>query len=47
MAHPFHRPTRVGTRVLINAGWYYWAESTEDGPDDWGGRFAVTLLFPK
>ena len=23
MAHPFHRPTRVGTRVLINAGWYY------------------------
>jgi hypothetical protein len=23
MAHLFHRPTRLGTRALINAGWYY------------------------
>jgi hypothetical protein len=22
MAHPLHRPTRLGRRVLINAGWY-------------------------
>ena len=25
----------------------YWADAPEFGPDGWGGRFQVTLLFPK
>lgn len=25
----------------------YWAESTENGPEEWGGRFQFTFIFPK
>ena len=32
MAHPFHRPTRVGTRVLINAGWYETTVTVVEAP---------------
>ena len=33
--------------VQLTAGVRYWAESPENGPDDWGFRLAVTFLFPK
>ena len=33
--------------VQFTLGARYWAQSPEDGPDGWGGRFKVTLLFPK
>ena len=33
--------------VQFTLGARSWAESPEEGPDGWGGRFKVTLLFPK
>jgi len=33
--------------VSIFAGARYWAESTENGPDGWGLRLGITLLYPK
>jgi hypothetical protein len=33
--------------VQFSLGARYWADSPEGGPDDWGARFQVTLLFPK
>lgn len=33
--------------VQFSVGARYWAESPEFGPDGWGGRFQMTLLFPK
>jgi hypothetical protein len=40
---------KVGDQPLtLQAGARYWAESPENaGPEGWGFRFAVTLLFPK
>lgn len=39
---------RVGTMPLsISAGVRYWADSAENGPEDWGGRVVLTFLFPK
>lgn len=39
---------KVGNRpVSIGGGVRYWADSAEGGPEGWGGRFIVTLLFPK
>lgn len=35
------------TPVQFSAGARYWAEAPENGPDGWGARFQVTLLFPK
>ncbi len=34
-------------RVQFGIGARYWAESPEFGPDGWGARAIVTLLFPK
>lgn len=33
--------------VQLSLGARYWAESPAGGPQGWGGRFAVTWLFPK
>jgi hypothetical protein len=33
--------------VQFTLGARYWANSTENGPEDWGVRAAVTFLFPK
>ena len=33
--------------IQIGAGVRYWLESPDNGPDDWGFRLQVTLLFPK
>ena len=33
--------------VSFTVGARYWAESPENGPDGWGFRGVVTLLFPK
>jgi len=33
--------------VQFTVGARYWADSPEGGPDGWGGRFQVTLLFPR
>lgn len=40
--------TKFGSQpVSIGGGVRYWADSPTDGPDGWGARFQVTLLFPK
>ncbi len=31
----------------IAVGARYWAESPTGGPQDWGARVQLTLLFPK
>jgi hypothetical protein len=33
--------------ISIGVGARYWANSTPTGPEGWGARFFVTLLFPK
>lgn len=33
--------------VSLQAGVRYWAKSTNSSPEGWGGRLAVTFLFPK
>ena len=33
--------------VSFTAGARYWATSPENGPDGWGFRLAMTMLFPK
>jgi hypothetical protein len=39
---------KVGKLPLsLTAGLRYWAESPEDGPEDFGVRAGVTFLFPK
>lgn len=39
---------KVGPQILqLTLGARYWAESVDNGPEDWGGRAAVTFLFPK
>jgi hypothetical protein len=39
---------KVGGQPLqLGAGVRYWAESPDYGPDGWGARLMVTLLFPK
>jgi hypothetical protein len=39
---------KVGAQILsVSVGAKYWAESPENGPEDWGARAAVTFLFPK
>lgn len=40
--------TRVGSQLVSFAGGArYWVNPAENGPDDLGFRFAVTLLFPR
>jgi hypothetical protein len=39
---------RIGPQILqLTVGARYWAESPDNGPEGWGGRVAVTFLFPK
>jgi hypothetical protein len=39
---------KIGPQIFqISLGARYWAESGDNGPDEWGVRAAVTLLFPK
>jgi hypothetical protein len=39
---------KIGPQVLqIAVGAKYWAEAPEDGPEGWGLRVQLTLLFPK
>lgn len=40
--------TKIGDQpISFQVGLRYWAESPENGPRGWGGRFTVTFLFPK
>jgi len=40
--------TRFGTQLLsMGGGVNYWVESADRGPEGWGFRFVVTLLFPR
>jgi len=36
-----------GHPLTVQAGPRYWLESPDNGPQGWGFRFAVTLLFPR
>lgn len=39
---------KVGPQILqLSVGARYWAETPDNGPEDWGVRAAVTFLFPK
>jgi hypothetical protein len=39
---------KVGTQLLqVQAGARYWADAPADGPDGWGLRLQLTLLYPK
>ncbi len=39
---------KVGGQILqIGVGARYWADSPDNGPEDWGGRVQLTFLFPK
>ena len=33
--------------VQFSVGARYWADAPDTGPEGWGARFEVTLLFPK
>jgi hypothetical protein len=40
--------TKVGGQLIsIGAGVRYWAETPDNGPEGWGARVVLTLLFPK
>jgi hypothetical protein len=39
---------KVGTQIIqIGGGIRYWADTPDNGPQDWGARIQLTLLFPK
>lgn len=39
---------KIGPQILqVGASARYWADSPDNGPEDWGGRIYVTFLFPK
>jgi hypothetical protein len=39
---------KAGGQILqIGVGARYWADSPDNGPEDWGGRVQLTFLFPK
>ena len=39
---------KIGSQIFqIGGGVRYWAQSPKAGPDDWGFRLQLTLLFPK
>ena len=39
---------KVGRQILqVGGGARYWAESSANGPEGWGARVTLTLLFPK
>jgi hypothetical protein len=33
--------------IQVGVGVRYWADSAENGPQDWGARLQLTFLFPK
>lgn len=39
---------KIGPQIMqLQVGARYWAESSDNGPEDWGGRAQLTVLFPK
>ena len=39
---------KVGSQIIqVGVGALYWVESPNGGPQNWGGRVQLTLLFPK
>lgn len=39
---------KVGSQIFqVGGGVRYWAESPDNGPEDWGLRLQLTFLFPK
>jgi hypothetical protein len=39
---------KVGPQIMqVGGGVRYWADSPDNGPDDWGARIQLTFLFPK
>lgn len=39
---------KVGNQIIqVGGGFRYWLESPDAGPEGWGARFQVVLLFPK
>jgi hypothetical protein len=39
---------KIGPQIVqIGVGARYWAESPDNGPEDWGARASITFLFPK
>ena len=39
---------KIGNQIFqVGGGVRYWAEAPDAGPDDWGFRLQLTLLFPK
>jgi hypothetical protein len=44
----FSQMLRVKTQIIqVGVGARYWADSPPNGPEGWGGRVQLTLLFPK
>ena len=40
--------TRLGSQLVsIGGGVNYWVESPDGGPEGWGARLTITLLFPR
>jgi hypothetical protein len=39
---------KIGPQIMqLTLGARYWAESPDNGPEDWGARVQLTFLFPK
>lgn len=39
---------KVGSQIIqVGGGARYWADSPDNGPEDWGFRLQLTFLFPK
>jgi hypothetical protein len=39
---------KIGPQIMqLTMGARYWAESPQGGPEDWGLRVQLTLLYPK
>jgi hypothetical protein len=39
---------KIGSQIMqLTLGARYWAETPENGPEDWGARAQLTFLFPK
>jgi len=42
------RVIKIGSQLMsVGGGVRYYAKSSDNAPEGWGGRFLVTLLFPK
>jgi hypothetical protein len=39
---------KVGSQIIqVGGGIRYWADSPDNGPENWGARIQLTFLFPK